>query len=316
MAEKHASVTFSTANWQYFLQQLWNFVKNTQSGIVRFATDGSYYGIKSGGVIQTTDSGFSTGFGTNGDYIVIEPVNAYPGGGRWQITFRSDTFNSTSSAQGTVIASWLGGWTQAGDGFGTNVTSTISNWHHQTVTMTTSDVWYFSCSNSDTYSNANGSQSYTYIRCLLNRNLSSENTKFAGVYMGGYVPTEPDYDTKPCVLFYNINSGNAGTGGYWCSSSGNAGKMPGNYAHNTFGGSIPALINTVSNANTGYGVSRSGNWVGTPVLILDYNNSKTLGAWGRYTQMTGQLSRTDATADAAAEYLVVADQVIRWKPTA
>lgn len=313
MAEKHAAVSVTTATWQNFLQQLWNFVKNTQGGIVKFATDGSYYGIKSGGTIQTTDAGFGSGFGTNGDYIVIEPVNSYPGGGKWQVMFKANTFNSAAATACVVNVSWLGGWTQASDGFGTNQnTGDLQNWIHSAVSMTTSDTWYFSCSNSDTYNSSSGNQTYTYMRVLFYRNAATENSKFAGAYAGGYIPNEPDSDSKPVVMFFGQNSGN-NTG--WGLQSG-GGRLPGNYAHNSSGATVLSFIGNASDVYTGYGLSRSGNWVNVPTLILDYNNVKTLGAFGRYTQMTGHLSRVDGGADSNSEYLVSADQMFRWKPSA
>ncbi len=80
MAEKHAAVSVSTATWQYFMQQLWNFVENTQTGILQFVQEGGNYAVKTGGAFWNgTDDLSSTGFSSDGDYIVIEPVNSYPG---------------------------------------------------------------------------------------------------------------------------------------------------------------------------------------------------------------------------------------------
>lgn len=314
MAETHEYVNVTTATWQYFLRRLWNFVKNTQSGIVKFATDGIYYGIKSGGVIQTTDAGLQAGFGTANDYIVIEPVNAYPGGGKWQIMFKQGTFNSAAATQGYVNVSWLGGWTQAADGFGTvNMnTGDINNWIHSGINMTTSDAWYLSCANSDSYMNSSGSQSYTYMRALFYKNSNADGQKFAGAYAGGYIPVEANNDTKPCVLLYGRNSGtNAG----WSLTAGGGGKISATYAHLSGSTTGNACINNVSDVYTGYGMTRSGNWAHTPTIILDLAATRVMGSFGNYTQMVGQDNRQDSTCDTNKEYLVSSDQVFRWKTT-
>jgi hypothetical protein len=314
MAEKHAMLNYTTATSQFFLQKLYTFVKTTQSGILQFATDGAYYGIRSGGTIQTVNTGFETGFGTNGDYLVIEPVNQYPGGGRWQIMFKAVTAASPTAANLTVETSWLGGWVQATSNFGANLTSAA----RQIIdfTTTTSDSLYFSCSNSDTYVNSSGIQTYTYIRTLFWRNAAGEDDKFQGVYCGGYIPTEPNNDTKPVVMFMRGARSDSQTGGWSHTTSLDAGIAPGNYAHSVAGGNISAFTNIISVVSTGYANTRSGNWSNGPLLILDNNNSTSLGAFGIYSQMTGALSRTDGAVDSNAEYIVSSNLTMRWKPSA
>lgn len=315
MAEKHAMLNYSTATWQLFLQKLYTFVKTTQSGILQFATDSSYYGIRSGGTIQTTDTGFETGFGSNGDYLVIQPVNEYPGTGRWQIMFKAVTAASATAANMTVETSWLGGWVQATSNFGVNQTSSARQIIDASVTI--SDALYFSCSNSDTYVNSSGIQTYTYIRTLIWRNGGSEDLRFQGVYCGGYIPSEPDNDTKPIAMFMRqARSDSAGTSTWSNTTSLDNGIAPGNYAHSVAGGNISAFTNVVSSVSTGYANTRSGNWSNGALLVLDNNNLTSLGAFGIYSQMSGAMSRTDAAADSNAEYIVSSDLIMRWKPSA
>ena len=316
MAEAHEYINVTTATWQFFLRRLWNFVKNTQSGIVQFATDGIYYGIKSGGVIQTTDAGHQSGFGTNGDYIVIEPVNAYPGGGKWQAMFKATAATSAAATQATVSVSWIGGWTQASDGFGTNpTTGDITNWIHSGITMTIQDAWYFSCANTDTYSNSSGSQTYTYIRSLFFKNSNADGQKFAGAYAGGYIPVEANNDSKPCALFYGRNTG-TNVIGSWSATGGTGGKTSSTYAHLSGSTSVNACINSVSDVYSGYGTTRSGNWCHNPTMILELSGSRVMGSFGPYTQMMGRDGRKDLTCDKNREYLVSSDQVFRWKTNA
>ena len=318
MAEKHVKLLNSTATWQFFLQQLWNFVQNTQAskGILQFATDGSYYGIKSGGSIVTDPTSLSSGFGSDNDYIVIEPALEYPGGDRWQIMFKGIDVSSNDWTHCSVEISYLGGWTQSGDGFGSNQTSgAIVSWTYSGVT---NDKWYISCANTDTYINSTGEQTYTYIRILLSDDNIADGQNFIGVYCGGYIPSEPDNDTKPIVGLFGICRGYDSTN-YWGkrASVANRGIAPGNYAHNTDGGNVGAFINITTNADEelGFRTTRSDNWANDATLILDYDNSTTLGAFGKYTQLLGHQDRADMTLDSNAEYMVVNDQVIRWKPS-
>ena len=313
MAEQHTAVSNSTATWQYFLQQLWNFVQNTQSGIVQFVTEGGNVAIKSGGSFHAADTDLSSGFGTDNDYIVIEPVNAYPGGDKWQIKFKSSDVSDDEITEGTVEISWLGGYDTSADDFASGYQTTGAlAWNY--AKPTTADTWYFSCSNSDTYQNSAGTQTYTYMRVLLYDNTAADDLKFGGNYCGGYIPNEPDNDTKPVVAFFKALRGYNSTH-YWGDVDGTAtGLAPGNYAHDESGGNISAFINTVSDNYTGFGSTRSGNWSNGPTLICDNNNNTTLGAFGKYTQMVGDLDRSSGATDSNAEYKVAADQVIRWNP--
>jgi len=318
MAEQHTAVSNSTATWQFFLQQLYTFVSGTQSGIVRFASgSGGYVGIKSGGTVQGTDHALASGFGSDNDYIIVEPVNEYPGGDRWQMKFQGIDVSDDETSECSVEVSWLGGFSKAnddaGDPFGSNQTTGAKTiWASQKAT--TADTWYFSCANSDTYQNSAGTQTYTYMRVLLYDAGASENAKFNGTYCGGYIPNEPDNDTKPVVWFAKLIKGANSTNNWGDIDGTNTGLAPGNYAHDTGGGNISAYINTVSDTYTGYGNTRSGNWSNGPTLIIDNNNNTTLGAFGKFTQMVGDLDRNDGATDSNADYKVAADQVIRWNP--
>jgi hypothetical protein len=314
MAEKHSAVSMTTATNQFFLQQLWNFVKNTQSGILQFPTGNS---ARSGG--STTDpstTDLSAGFGTSGDYLLIEPVNEYPGSGRWQIKFSTNNPGSSSDLSSYVEASWLGGWDTGTESFGSNVTTGAKNaWTY--APFTTSDTWYFSCSDSDTYANSSGNQTYSYIRVLFYDSSQADNDHFRGVYCGGYIPTEPDSDTKP-VVFLARQVKQQDTSNAWGTRTDlNTGQLPGNYAHDVAGGSVTACVNSLHNDNySGYRLSRSGNWVNPPTLVSDTANERDLGVFGRYTMLGGNYDRTDGASDSNAEYIIAGNTTLRWKPSA
>jgi len=319
MAEKHAAVSVSTATWQYFMQQLWNFVENTQTGILQFVQEGGNYAVKTGGAFWNgTDDLSSTGFSSDGDYIVIEPVNSYPGGDKWQVKVVAIDVSDTQDFDSSVEVSWLGGYDTSANDFGATyqTTGAITSWVKDTD-LSTSDTWYFSCSDSDTYVNSSGTQTYSYLRVLIYDSSQGDNNHFRGFYCGGYIPTEPDNDTKP-VVFFAKEVKQQDTANAWGSNSDtNTGQLPGNYAHDTAGGNVSAFVNQINDDRyAGYRLSRSGNWVNPPTLICDKNNERDLGVFGRFTMLGGNFDRTDGATDNNAEYLIANNTTIRWKPSA
>lgn len=313
MAEKHQIVAIPTTDdddWQTFLQKLWDFVQNTQSGIIQFPQDGSFYGVKSGGSVVTDVSDLSAGFGSANDYIIIEPVNAYPGGDKWQIKFESLSPTSGAATNMNVTVCWLGGWTQASE-FGSNLTHTETDPFDSLSSISTVMSWYFSCCNTDTYVSSSGTQTYTYVRILL-RN----STVWYGVYCGGYIPTEPDSDTKPVVLLTrNVNNGGSTTNWGTANASSNS-KIPADFAHSVLGGNNSAGVSYYASTAQGYTTDRSGNWVNRACVVSDTNTLSSLGAFGRFTMLVGDDARTPGAADSNNEYLVVDDFMLRWKPSA
>jgi len=317
MAEKHVKVTITTATWQFFLQKLWDFIENSQSGILQFVQEGGDYAVKSGGSFWNGSDDLSSGFGSDNDYIVVEPVTAYPGGDKWQAKIKAIDFDDKAVADSSLEVSWLGGYdTSANDFPAGNQTSGelthIPSYH----AMATTDSWYFSCSNSDTYTSDSGTQTYTYLRVAHFDTSAAENGKFAAFYVGGYIPAEPNADTKPvCVFTRLMQSGDGNT--FWGDRSSTTSLAPGNYAHNTSGGNVGASIpDWVIDYYHFNPLSRSGNWINTPLYILDENNTTTLGAFGKFSQLWGDYDRTDGAADGSAKYMVSGDIMFRWNTAA
>tara|TARA_R110000824_G_scaffold67377_7_gene174533 strand:+ start:1490 stop:2452 length:963 start_codon:yes stop_codon:yes gene_type:complete len=320
MAEKHSQVTIATQTWQYYLQQLWNFVQNTQSGIVQFVTEGGNVAIKSGGAFHAADTDLSSGFGSDGDYIVIEPVNAYPGGGKWQCKFVAVDVSDDETNECTVEVSWLGGYDTSADDFpAANQTSGALTYAVGYSKMASGDSWYFSCSNSDTYANNAGTQTYTYFRVLLFDSGASENTKFQGTYVGGYIPTEVNDDTKPVCLFTRIMTG-TDNGTAWSDSDGTHCLAPGDYIHSINGGNISCTITQAGGETySWFSLSRSGRWVNGPCAVLDHSNDTTLGVFGEYTLLKGtgnSYQRPDGGMDGTSKYKVAAELLFRWNTAA
>ena len=320
MAEKHSKVTISTASWQFFLQKLHHFIHTTQSGILQFVQEGGNYAVKSGGSFWNGSADVSSGFGSDGDYIVFEPVNEYPGGGKWQCKFVAVDASDDETGECTVEISWLGCYDTSEDDFpAANQTSGALTYAVGYYKMTTSDSWYFSCSNSDTYVSNAGTQTYTYFRVLLFDSSASENTKFQGTYVGGYIPVEPNDDTKPVCIFTRIMSGqNSAT--YWADTDGTHCLAPGDYEHTTEGGNISCNISQANlESYAWYSISRSGRWVNGPCAVLDASNLTTLGVFGEYTLLKGTgngYQRADGAADSTADYKVAAELLFRWNTAA
>jgi len=319
MAEKHQQVTVGTTTWQFFLQKVWEFVENTQAAanVLRFAEEGGNIAVKSGGSFWDGDADLSSGFASDNDYMVVEPVNEYPGGGRWQMKIKSTDVSTNSYGNCSVEVSWLGGYDTSEDDFGSNLTTGTSRRPFYSSLDSTADSLYFSCSNTDSYINSSGTQTYTYFRILRWDNGAADDIRFDGTYVGGYIPNEPDDDDKPIVVYHRVMRG-YWSGDYWGDSDSlDTGILPGNYEHTVCGGNVSSFINSMDNAaHTGYSLTRSGNWSNGPVLINDYANTRTLGAWGKYTALKGDILRNSGATDAANEYLIGNDMVVRWKPSA
>tara|TARA_R110000824_G_scaffold234072_17_gene422597 strand:- start:3114 stop:4079 length:966 start_codon:yes stop_codon:yes gene_type:complete len=321
MAEKHATVTVpASPTWQKFLQQLWNFVNSTQSGMIQFVTEGGNIAVKTDGGFWNGSDNLASGFGSDNDYIVIEPVNEYPGGGKWQCKFKALDHDDDETDDCTVEVSWLGGYDTSADDFpGANQTSGALTYPVGYPKMASGDTWYFSCSNSDSYTNNGGIQTYTYFRVLIFDSNGSENTRFSGTYVGGYIPIEVNDDTKPVCLFTRIMIG-IDNSSAWADNDSTHTLAPGDYAHSTSGGNVSCTIPvSVNEYNFNFAISRSGNWVNGPMPVLDNANDTTLGVFGKYTLLRGtgnSYQRSDGASDSNNLYKVAGDTMFRWNTAA
>ena len=323
MAEKHKTYSYDGTGGQV-LYSIYDFIVNQQSGVLRIVTDsGGTKGIKHGGDFWDGSATLgNNSFDSDNDYVVFEPVNEYPGGGRWQCRVIATDVSSTSNAYLKAMVSFGGGWhSSSAEDFGSVLKSsddsiTLDN-------MNSADTLYISCSNSDTYTPTGGSeQSYTYFRLLnLDANLhasaseSSHKRLFQGVYCGGYIPADAN-DTKPCVMLRGV-AYNHNTAEYWGDYDHASSVVPAALDHNLGAGLNSAHIPQ----QLGYSVShcatnRSGQWVSGPLYISDYDAQITLGHFGQYTMYSGHVDNTRLAADNAAEYIHGYGIMLRWKPSA
>ena len=210
MAEKHKIYgPGGIPNWGDFVYSIWDFVHNQQTGILQFVDDGGTKSVYLGAAFWDGVTALTAASFTDGSYVVVEPVNAYPGTGKWQVKLLASdvsTYTATT-AKMSVKMSFSGGWNSTTNtDFASVSTAVTAALQVVQTSMGTGDSFYFSCSNLDTYTNSAGSQTYTYARFLVFDSSESENEKFVGVYAGGYIPAELDNDDKPSVLMTRMVS--------------------------------------------------------------------------------------------------------------
>ena len=325
-------------NMQNVFQRIRGCVTSS-AGILQFTTNGT----KSGGVngVDPTTATFNEGR----DYMTIEPVNEYPGGGKWQIQLiqngpLSGTFYSSPNYHMHVSASFVGGFDIA------NVSVTnpsgfdeTSNQFLASNTFLTTDspniaenVFYFSAGNLDTYSSSTGIQTYTYLRLLVNK----ANDNWKGFYIGGYIPTAPDLNTKPVVFLAGLAED--GTEQKWITNTtsdfasqpnrNNINRVPADNAHSALAGTSKATLSGLFGSTGGLssddargpqGFDREGQWVNWPFFVNDISAGVTLGTFGKYTMLMAGADRTVLSADSNGEYLVTGGPtsgyiVNRWNP--
>ena len=319
MAEKHKIYSAGTGVWRDYMYAMWDFVHNQQSGILQFVDDGGQKSVYKGaaGFWNGSDVLTAADF-ENTSYIVIEPVLAYPGGGKWQVKFLrgSATQNTPVITAFNVKMSFSGGWNSTTEtDFATVSTAVTDQEQLMQNNIDAADSIYLSCANTDTYDTT---KKYTYFRFLNWNQSSSEDEKFEGVYAGGYIPADVTNDTKPSVLMCRIvtvlNTSNS-----WGKKqvAEDLCMVPGDYAHTSGGGINAGFAGTGDTTGVPYySNSRGGKWVNAPCLLTDETAQVVLGSFGKYTMLHGSESRADGASDSALEYMVAGALMLRWKPSA
>lgn len=320
MAEKHKTYSHDGTSGDV-IYSIFDFVVNQQSGVLRVASDsGGTKGVKYGGVFWNgSDTLTAASFSANNDYIVIEPVNEYPGGGRWQCRIIASDHDSGSASATKAMVSFGGGWHSSSDeDFGSVNKSDDSQIFVDT--LNSADTLYISCSNDDAYTPTGGSeQTYTYFRCLnfdqSNDASASESTyrkTFQGLYVGGYLPAD-DNDTKPiCILrgiAYQSNVTN-----YWGDVGHTNCVVPAAFDHNVTDGINSCHLPTqIGGTVASYAVNRSGQWCNEAQFLNDSDANVVLGHFGSSTMMRGATSRTRGSADSSSELINGHGLIFRWK---
>ena len=316
-AEAHKEYSFSGDLYSVqVLDHLWDFVTNEQSGVLRFATDSGTTAVHDG--TDFVSSGTPT-FGDDG-FIVIEPVDPYPGGGRWQIKIWVTDADHGSMSKLKTLVSWSGGWTVAEDHFDSvDAKSTEYYASDYNLTLAAEDALLISCSNADTYTGSDGEtqENYTYLRLLVDdSNEADTYENYTGFYVGGYIPVDAN-DTKPVCLFRG-DADPVDSGVRWGTNANHNGSCPGELDHSST--TNIAGFRPKSTANFAAPNSRSGNAVNSDVVIVDHTDKVTLGSWGYFTALLGDSLETasDRSFGSAwgshSEYINTSGFCIRWKP--
>ena len=264
----------------------------------------------------------ATDFGDN-SYIVIEPVTASEASTRWQVKLTCLVANNSSQGNMKSQMSFSGGWSQAdpawvtyGATYAVSALQTITYYHDIDV----ADSIYLSCSDSDTWTNLAGTQTYSYFRCIIWDQNAVDDDKFDGVYAGGYIPADVETNTKPAVICQKqVQTNNQSDSWGSNRAAGNVARtvVPGDYVHSSAAGVDSGFIGPGSNIESPfYGLTPEGAWANMPVLLSNTDSNTTLGTFGKYTMLNGDKERTTGALDTSQEYMVSTGLMLRWKPSA
>jgi hypothetical protein len=306
----------------WVLYALWLHISQVGAvgnAVIRIVNDGVDDAIMTGGVLGATPSA-ATDFKTD-DFVCIEPVEEYPGGGRWQCLL----VRKVSSID--YILAPDGGWDSVaygapasgnnyGFGSGVNpdpVITTPSVPVMGNFTSTYGSLRMTSC-NRDTYNG--GADFYTYFRFLEKQ--AGIDPLLDGFRVGGYAPSDVTNDTKPVCALAGIAAMNSGSAGHYWSTylvgdSDNDNRSPLEYAHTTQLASA-GYCQVQGDGMMLYGADRSNQIVSAAPVLVSLDDSKFLGLFGVYDMRMIDGALPDGLADYPQGYFVSSQFLFRWAP--
>ena len=312
MAEKHILGSTGAGTTAEVMQQIYAAIVayGSTTGI-RLTVDGSTTATHNGTALGTPDG--TVAWWGNNSYMVVEPVAAMPGGGRWQCKIGRTSTN-------VLTSQWApnGGWTVAAPTYAGLAVSAVTTWNDGTPPGATA-TYYISMSNLETYAAGVDTYGYSYLRVLIRRSSAADDAQFVqGLYVGGYIPADPTTDTKPSVMLCGSPRQNGGSLS-WSYATANAScpnRAPTDNVHTYLDYANGGHCFTTGMLLTTYAKSRDGKLTNKNLYLFGIAAACELGSFGPYTMWLGALTRTDNAPDASAEYLVVGELMIRWKPSA
>lgn len=311
--EKHVMYSPGTGLTTDVMQSIYTFVNTHGSTCgLRIASDGGTYATHNGSALGTPDGTAGWWATAANAYMVVEPVATMPGGSRWQCKIIR---NSTSVLQ--AVYAPLGGWTVAAPTYSGLPVSAATQWNDGTAPGASCNT-YISGSDLNTYSG--GASAYTYLRVLGRRTANAEDGQWTyGLRIGGYVPHEPSADTKPSVMLCRTPTVNGGSASwsYATANSSCPNRAPVDDVHTTtdYSSNGHCYVNGQQAGTSAR--SRNGKWTNKRLYLYNIAGAYELGSFGPTYDMTvGNFGRSDAAADSGADYLVVNDLMVRWKPSA
>lgn len=309
MAEKHQKTTITSVN--DILYAIFTMVTTSGQTAVRWADNTDTHAIYSGTAFIAAGSVTSSTFSNTSSYMVIESAATMPSGRRWQAKI------SRGAANSNVYVNFAprGSWNYVTPGFDTANYPTTGNLDALGNTSTTSGRVLVSTSDLDTYG---AGTTYSYLRVLIWDGAGATIAK--GFYVGGYIPNDQTGNTNPAVaLVRNPFIGTGGTTfawGYNLTGSNCPNRMPPDFTGTAHDLSAQGYCHIAALDTSYTHRDMSANWVCLPVYLRCIDDTGFAGQFGKYTMFAGDVNRTLATADSAAEYLSVNDLVMRWKPSA
>jgi len=342
--KKHSNSGASSALYlPNFMSALFAFVSSSYEtappqSVIRFAGNDMSGSVADGTTFATIAdnplTGSSAGDGWWGDesYIVLESVDQYPGGGRWQCKVTLDTNGYDMYAQMSVIESWDAG---VGISYGNadfdstvspitaNTSSIGSQWNDSNAPNANAQ-WMFSTANMDTYNN--GANSYSYFMWHIYEPTATEESKFLeSGYVGGYIPVDVISDTRPACLLLRVPDARDYSTRWGDDTTGNRTNCRGSTSPD-YDQAEKDLENAgyacIQNHYAGLGVSSgvymkdiNGQWVNTPIYLISINAAAIKGHFGQYTFLAGGQERNDGIQDYAQKYVVINNMLFRWNPS-
>ena len=283
--EVHEEFFVDTADEDWFLWALWKHaIDTTGNGVIRIVTDGTA-AIMTGGVLGVTPTAVSDFI--TGDFIVVEPVEEYPGTGRWQVAIARGSSNTMY-----YVLAPDGGWS-SGDtsianhyGFGDGATGNVITsqtasggviWNSTTIAATSSIR--ISSSNRVTY---NAGDFYTFLR--IHQKVVGASTDDDGTLrVGGYIPFDPVSDTKPiCTLARAANMGT--NAAFWGTTSttetSNVNRTPLEYGHTSQMAAGAGRCRLIGTSFINAHVDRSNQMMGQSPVLVAMDDNKAVGVFG------------------------------------
>lgn len=311
MGEKHQKYVMTTSGYDEAMYALYTFVSSSGQNAVRFVNNSTAQAVSSslgkGGLPVTANF-------VSGSFIVVEPVNAMPSGYRWQARI------SRSTTDQRYNLSTIGGWDINSGSFlaVSGVTPPVTGevvWNSNADALAINNQWLFSSSDLDTYGAS--STPATYFRAVrwIPTNVEGSQFGVSSFHIGGYIPTNVSANTNPVVALGGkpfIFNG-ASNWGYSTADGNNRNRCNPDYNYSTTVLASSYAYTPDLGLST-YAKDVNGQWVNTPAFVNSVTAAAAMGYFGKYAFLIGNSGRADGQQDAAQEYMVVNDVMIRWKP--
>lgn len=287
------------------------------NGQLRIVNDGSDDAIVLSGALGSTPSSASDF--TIDDFIVVEPVEQYPGTGRWQVAIIRTNTNEISYLL-APDGGWSGTDVTPGNnyGFGSNVHTDVLPFIN--AALPSSGSLRLSSCNLDTYDS--GTKRYTYFRIFSKP--SGVTAADEALRVGGFIPTNITAETKPIVALSGQPTLYQTSSGRWSITTGienpssNACRTPYDFPARVramHGGDASAATCAIRGPNyNGYPTDRSNQAIALTVRLVTGFDLHTIGTFGPNDMKSFATDIADYDDDGVPNYFNHQGLLFRWKP--